>query len=356
MLKKLIWTLTGGFLVTFALAVPSADRGAQLRPPVPIEPIGGIVDAFRDHDVVGLSAGEGHGDVRGTEFVVALIRDPRFAAANVDVVMENGNARHQDLIDRYIHGEDVPHAELRRVWDDTTQPQVINPVGEIPPVYRDLRMVNATLPPARHHRAVLGDPPIDWSAVRSRDDFQKWLAQRDSSGAEMIQEQILARGRKALAVYGGGHLQRRQQATNYKMEHPLAQTVISLLDRAGVKTFVVVTVGERDAVASWPVPGYATIRGTELGAEIIPPGSLPRIEVKPDGSLAPIPRDRWIDLRAEEQIDALLYLGPRSTLREPELPRTLCTDPGYLENRLQRMAIAGLPPPEFDRLKKFCGR
>ncbi|HEV3139913.1 MAG TPA: hypothetical protein VGY57_05335, partial [Vicinamibacterales bacterium] len=164
------------------------------------------------------------------------------------------------------------------------------------------------------------------------------------------------RARKALAVYGGGHLQRRQQATNYKMDNPLAQTVISLLDRARVNTFVVTTVGERETVALWPVPALAVIRGTTLGAEIVPQGGLPRVEVKPDGTFVPIAREQWIDLKEEDQINAFLYLGPKSTLRELQLPPSLCTDPGYLDNRLQRMALAGLPRSETDRLKKFCGR
>jgi hypothetical protein len=172
----------------------------------------------------------------------------------------------------------------------------------------------------------------------------------------MIQREILARGRKALAIYGGGHLQRRQQASNYRMDSPLAQTVISLLDRAGVKTFVISSLSERDDVKSWPVPSLATIRGTTLGAEIIPQGSLPRVEVKPDGTFVPIPRDQWIDLKQEEQIDAVLYLGSSSTIGERPLPRSLCTDPGYLEQRLQRMAIAGLPKGEMDRLKNFCAK
>ncbi|HEX6463775.1 MAG TPA: hypothetical protein VFZ98_04960 [Vicinamibacterales bacterium] len=322
----LVALTTGGWLV-----VAQTPRPA----PKPVEPIGAILDAFRDHDVVGLSDGRTHGD---------------------EIAMENGNARYQGVMDRYIRGEDVSFAELRHVWDDTTQPQIVNGTDYIHPVYVALRAINAKLARAQQHRAILGDPPIDWAIVHTREEFQRWLEQRDSSGAAMIQREILAKGRKALAIYGGGHLQRKQQASNYKMDHPLAQTVISLLDRAGVKTFVVSTIGERDFVKPWSAPALALVRGTTFGAEVIPQGRLPRVELKPDGTSVQVPRDRWVDLAWEDQIDAVLFLGPDSNLRNRALPQSLCTDPGYLDNRLERMAIAGLPPPEIDRLRKFCGR
>lgn len=333
----------------------NAQQGA--RPALtPHEPIGAILDAFLDHDVIGLSDGRTHGDEEAMVFRVALIRSLRFVAMPIDIVVENGNARYQDVMDRYVRGEAVGFGELRHVWDDTTQPQTVNGTDDIPPVYVALREINRSLPRARQHRAILGDPPIDWSLIHTHDEFQVWLAQRDASGAAMIQREILTRGRKALAIYGGGHLQRKQQASNYKMDHPLAQTVISLLDRASARTFVISGVGERDEVRSWPVPALALIRGTTFGAEVIAQGGLPRVDVKPDGTFVPIPRDQWIDLTEEEQIDAVLYLGPNSTLRVRPLPPSLCTDPGYLDNRLQRMAIAGLPASEAERLKAFCAK
>jgi len=321
--------------------------------PAPVEPIGALLDAFKTYDVVGLSAGEGHGDVRGPAFVVSLIRDPRFAATSIDVVMENGNSRYQDVMDRFTSGDDVPYADLRRVWDDTTQPQVTTGDGEIPEVYRALRDVNRTLPPARWHRALLGDPPIEWERVATAADFRTWLERRDPSGADVVRREAIAKGRHALLFYGSGHLQRRQQATNYVMTNPLAETVVSLLAGAGVKTLVVTTIGERDAVRGWPVPSLAFIRGTTLGAENVPQGSLPRVSIQ-NGAFVPIPRDQWVELRMEEQIDAVLYLGPASTRRLAPPPTSICADRAWVDVRLKRMALAGVPPSEAAQLKALC--
>lgn len=93
-------------LPVFAAASILAQETATPRPAVPIEPIAAIIDAFRTHNVVAL--GEPHGNEQGHAFRLALIRDPRFAATVNDIVVECGNARYQDLMDRFIRGEDVP--------------------------------------------------------------------------------------------------------------------------------------------------------------------------------------------------------------------------------------------------------
>ena len=89
-----------------------------------IDPIQGIVDAFRTHTVVALGEGA-HGDNQSAAFRLALIRDPRFTNIVNDIVVESGSARYQLLMDRYIDGEDVPPLELRRAWQDSTMPNTI---------------------------------------------------------------------------------------------------------------------------------------------------------------------------------------------------------------------------------------
>ena len=58
----------------------------------------------------------------------------------------------------------------------------------------------------------------------------------------------------------------------------------------------------------------------------------------------------------EDQFDAVLYLGPASTLRYTPLSPTICSDRGYVETHLQRMAIARLPKSETDKLTELCAR
>jgi hypothetical protein len=347
--------ILGAILLVVGWARFAVGQEAPRKPIAPIEPIAAIADAFKTHPVIGLQAGIGHSDARGFAFIISLLRDPRIQAMGMDVAMENANARYQGVMDRYTRGEDVPYSELRHVWDDTTQPQTTTGIGDINPLYRAIREINATLPHDRQLRALLGDPPIEWENVHNRADFDKWLALRDSSGAGVIQRESLAKGRRALVVYGFGHLQRRQQASNYNMDSEVAQTVISLLERARVKTFIVGTGDETNGMEGWTVPSLALLRGTTLGAADVPENPMPRVTVQKDGSLVPVPRDQWIQIRIEEQMDAMVYLGPKSTAPPPPpLSPSICSDPGYLDTRLARMALTGIPQFEADRLEQFC--
>jgi hypothetical protein len=161
-------------------------------------------------------------------------------------------------------------------------------------------------------------------------DFQRWLELRDSFPAEQIRRDVLAKGRHALALFGGGHLQRKQQATNYQMDHPLAQTVVSLVERGGASTFLVHTRFEEPAARGWPTPSLAIIGGTDLGAQPVPEGSIPRVSIGADGRIIPLPPDQWISLRQEEQFDAIVYTGaaaPAPALRQLSVTIRLSSEP-----------------------------
>jgi hypothetical protein len=333
----------------------AAGQSLPPKPPVPIDAISAIVAAFGSYPVVGLSP-SGHDDERASAFVVALIRDPRFAVLANDIVVEGASGRYQDTMDRYLRGENVSAAELRKVWDDTTQQQFPGPMwtGEVPALPRAVREMNAQMPVGRKLRVLLGDPPIEWEHVHTPADYRQWLEQRDSYPAAVIQREVIAKQRRGLVLFGGMHLQRKQQVTNYQMDDPRAQTVISLVERAGTKTFIIRAGSERDGMQGWSAPSLAILRGTTLGARDEPPGSLPRVTIK-NGTFVPIPREQWISMRYEDQTDALIYLGPSSEKTVAAVSRDICHDTAYIHIRLKRMALTGLPPSESARLRQLCG-
>jgi hypothetical protein len=342
-------------------SVPAAlAQAPPLRPPVPVEPIAAIVDAFRTHDVVGVS--DPHGNVQMQAWLLSLVRDPRFAAAVDDIVIETASARYQDAIDRFVRGDDVPRDVLRKAWEEHT---VVNSIGlQAEEFIRAVRMVNAAPGSGRKLRVIAGDPPIDWDNVTSRDDHRRWIELRDTYPADLIRRQVLDRGRRALVIYGQGHLQRRQIVSNYDMSTWQAQTIVSLLARdPAVRIFTVWTLMDRNAelpegVASWQVPSVAAMRGTTLGAKDFGTydrglGEGTRFAVR-NGQLIPLPRNEWQAMRMEDQFDAILYLGPPSSLTNGEVAAALCQDQRYMEIRLQRLARFA-PPVELENLKKACG-
>ena len=350
-----------GIRYALALGLIGAALSAQQNtttPAVPTDPVPAILEAFRLHEVVAL--GDAHGNQQARTFLKSLVRDSRFASTVNDIVVEFGNARYQTLVDRYVNGATVPRDSLRQVWQNTTVANEI-PVDE--EFFQVVRAVNATLPRARRLRVLLGDPPIDWTEVHDRTDHYRWLAMRDSYPAALIQVEVLAKRRRALLVYGQLHFQRLNVMSNLDMQDWRMQTIVSLLERAGpTRVFTIWNVDDALAavqpdVASWRAPSLAIIRGTKVGAAdatvFVP--SPARFTFRGDSTVQ-VPRDQWRTLRAEDELDAVLYLGPRSAMKEVPLSTGFCSDPRYIEERLRRIALTGIPQAEADRVKQLCGR
>lgn len=344
-----------------SLVSAAAAEGVAPSPAVPVDPIGAIIDAFRSHSVVALP--DAHGNEQSHAFLVSLIRDPRFGATVNDIVVEFGSARYQNVIDQFVRGEDVPYESLRMVWQDITMG---NGAADLPineDFFRAVRALNASLPREHQLRVLLGEPPIDWENVHTREDHRKWLAMRDSYPAALIQLEVIARERKALLVYGELHFQRKQVVTNYEMKDPQAQAIVSILEHnTPTRVFVIWGISDSAAgmlsdVASWNAPSLALVRGTVLGAADFGVyssfGSTAIRFAVGEGQVAPIPRDEWRTLRAEDQFDAVLYLGPLAAMTESKLAPALCQDSAYIEMRMGRIAIAG-PRVEADRLTQYC--
>jgi len=347
------------FLVS-SVSVAAAQTSAP-APPTPSEPFAGILDAFKTHSVVAVS--DPHGNVQMHVFLLSLIRDQRFPDAVNDIVIETASARYQDAIDRFVRGDDLSREVLRKAWEEHSVPTG-GLSGQTEEFIRAVRAVNTSLPDARKLRVIAGDPPIDWENVTSPQDHRRWIELRDFYPADLIRRQVLDRGRRALVIYGQGHLQRRQIVSNYDMSTWQAQTVASLVERdAGVRIFNVWTLFNMnaelaDSIASWHVPSLAIMKGTTLGARDFGVydrglGDGTRFAVR-NGQLVPLPREQWTMLRMEDQFDALLYLGPPASLTYGTIPAELCHDSRFVETRLQRLARFA-PPVEVENFKRGCG-
>ena len=281
-------------------------------PAVPLEPVAAMVDALRTHSVVAVTAG--HGEARGYAFAQLLLHDPRFIAAINDIVIEEGSARYQDVADRFVRGDNVPMASLRHVWRDTTQPGLglDRPWEEF---FTTVRGVNASLPAARKIRVLLGDPPIEWENVKTPQEHRRWIEMRDTFPADLIQREVLAKGRHALLTYGSMHFQRKNIVANYESEGRRKRSSAGSRTRGARRcsrssrptcrrSSRTPRRGRRPAWRSSAAPCSGrrtspTLHGDEaMGRFAIRDG-------KPDFS-APIPRDQWKTLRAEDQFDAVL--------------------------------------------------
>ena len=324
------------FLLLIGPAAAQQARPWQLA--VPVDPITTILEAFRTNQLVALGEGT-HNNEQGHRFRLALIRDPRFAATVQDIVVEFGNARYQPLMDRFVRGEEVPSDSLRVVWQNTTQPHEVWDVPIYEEFFRAVRDVNLRLPEGRRLRVLLGDPPIDWDSVWTIEDDT-----RDRHPADLIRREVLARGRRALLIWGHMHLQRRDVWTNYSDSSP-TDLLLPILEReTGTRVFSIWTNTDADLeflqpdVASWPAPSLAFLRGTVFGASDFTfywPHEDEREEMR-DGKAVTVPRERWRTLRMEDQFDAVLYLAHPMRITYARPSAALCADSAYIAMRSRR--------------------
>ena len=318
-----------------AFAVTTYAQPAAPPDAVPADAIPAILDLFKTYEVVGLGEGP-HGNLEGHAFRLALLRHPRFPEMVDDILVEMGTARYQAVMDRYIRGETVPHQELRRAWEDTTNPGT----GPDNPIYQEffaaVRDVNKTLPDAKKLRVLLGDPPIAWEFVRNRTDLRRWNMQRDSHAVAVLRRESLSQQRRALVIYGDGHFQGRGFPA-------LSLTV--LIERAGVK---MITISPRFAnlieiqpsVARWKTPSFAMIRGTAIGQKFY-------------AQFYPMPpAPGWNTVLMQDQFDAVLYLSAKPPTMS-RIPKSLCVDAAYMKMRIARLNAVN--PAAVDGFKKLCG-
>jgi hypothetical protein len=334
----------GGLLAVLTLCATATTVSAQNppgRPATPVDPIDAIIKAFDSYSIVALGEGP-HGNEQGHDFRLRLLRDPRFAATVNDIVVESGSARYQDVVDRYMQGEEVRTDTMRDVFESTVTP---TPVWDRPmyaEFFRAIRALNRVLPRDRQLRVLLGDPAIDWNVVKTWDEYLVLLRQRDSHPSGVIRREVLAKSRRALVIYGDGHLQA-------KTERP-PLSMAAFLEAAGARVFTITTTfadlsAFQPDVTSWRVPAFALLRGTRIGAASYerffgPPPPVPFFQGHP---------------RIEDHFDAVLYLGPESSMTLGALSYPRCADPAYVQMRVERMVLSGMMPASVsDRLKSEC--
>ena len=300
------------------------------------------------------------------DFFVTVIRHPRFAKEVGNVVVEFGTATHQDILDRYINGGDVSYAELRSVWSDV--------VGWSPTVtglgyvnfFVQVRTINLSLPPEQRVRVWLGEPVIDWPKVKTREDVIPAMSQRDSYPASIIKREILAKGKKALVIYGNAHFGMPGMPLDPTTGDPISGKALrTLVEEDYPNAFFIVmpywgfvqkdcSAAFERAYGDWPTPALAfPVRGSTIedalrkpGCHASPPGAVFDMPNKTEAELAEI---RAKVALAEENMlsgmngDALLYLGPAATLtRTPQEP-SIYLDAAYRAEINRRNQIRGLP-------------
>lgn len=326
-------------------AQPSAKMATVT--PATARVMDGIFAGFQNHPLVAL--GDAYGLAQEQDFYAAILRDPRFARDIGNLVVEFGGAAQQKTIDRYVNGEDVPYAELRRVWTDV--------VGWVPTVtyqgfvniYATVRAVNMTLPKDRRIKVWLGEPVIDWTKIATAEQWRPLLRQRDSNPAALIEREILAKGKKSLVIYGTGHLSKSL------VTYGTGDTVGSLrtiVEREHPGAFFIVmpyTGYHEDACSVRLEKGFGhtapalltPVAGTALEKRIRQPGCNATDPSQVAGSPAEKQKALadYLETNFALSGDALLYFGPKAALVRSPTMMDMYLDSGLRKEMERRYRI-----------------
>lgn len=323
----------------------------------PTDGVTGLLDLFERFPLVAL--GEMHGVEQGANFILDLVRHPSFAGRVNAIVVEFGNAFHQQVADAYVAGAEVPMSAVRRIWHDFAG--AAGPWGARQPIYEQffaaVRASNQALPPDQRIRVLLGDPPVDWSAIRTREDAHAVRRGRDEHFASVVERMVLDRGQRALLLAGIFHMFRvtahEVAIRRPEWNPPAHESVTQILERGhrGTTYVVMPHPGEPDVetlaqlearLASWPSPGLAAVGNTWLGA--LPAASMfgggnTRL-FWPGGTLTKPYAGSSVTLG--DVIDAYLYLGPAAayTWSKPNFTPVDDEDRAEVE---RRAALLGEP-------------
>lgn len=310
-------------LMTLAmpLAAGAAANPAKAPAAADVAAVDGILAAFEEADIVTL--GERPWSKLDADFRIQLVTDPRFAERVDDIVVEFANARHQATLDAYVLDNAlISRDSLSRVWQDGAEPGAWDS-----PVYayfiETIRRMNQILPREQRVRILAGEPPYDWSAIRSRED----LVAYGSPGThvlDIVSREVLAKGRKALMIYSARNFFRSDRGLGSRRNLTLALEATHPTRRV----FVVGTVPEHSPAAA--------------ALDSIVPGPERPVLVRLDRSKAGTWPARRIYEFADGSLggmaDALLYFGGMDDRRErPDASVT--RNPAYVQEVARRKGL-----------------
>ncbi len=340
------------FAAILTAAAGQAQTPEQAKPrgsnPIPEPAIPAILAAFDKYEVVGLPAAHGFKDV--DDFILTLIRNPAFSEKVNDIAVECGNTLYQPVLDRYIAGEDVPFAEARKAWRNTSQFMCsTSPFFE--QLFPLVRALNQKIPLGKRLRVLACDPALDWDQVKARADFPKDY-DRDTTAATVMEKEVFAKHRKALMLFGIYHLTHAADPKDpsavsiYEKEHPNLTFVVSDLGTFDTDSPAL----SSSPFVSWPIPSFARAKSTWLGAldlsAFLPAG----IAIDKDCNVH-MSNPKSLQRPMEDFVDAFLYFGPQDLRLKEQIPADVTSDSDYMMELQRREAMSGFP--RIVTLKEF---
>jgi hypothetical protein len=307
-------------LASFYMMQQPVSAPAASMPPRVQDATAAMIDAINTHTIV--MFGETHANKQEYAWLCSLVRDSAFHARVDDIVIEFGNSLYQKSVDRWIAGEDVPMTQVEKAWRN-----VVGAVGPVSPVYAQFyEAVRESNRMSGSHkiRLLLGDPYADWEKITDAEGLGPFVTHRDEWYAQVVKDEVLAKGHRALLIMGAGHFRRSNGPGLIEQK----------LRASGADLYLVMfgtnVVGAYDNVDprfdSWKTPVIVALAGNWVG-------DLPAIPVLTGGM------GQTSSLKMEAAADAMLYVGPRDSLTSVNVPASELENSDYGKEINRRLVI-----------------
>jgi len=188
-----------------------------------------IASLFDEYKIVAI--GERHDNQDLHDLYLTLIRDERIQDRVDDIVLEYGNSLYQDILDRYVYGDDVEFEQVQRVWRNVFVSQMLQyGVDSFAEMVQIVRRINVTLPDKKKIRILAGGVPFDWEKPDLKNRFNAFFRAnpRDPHYARIVLSEVLDRNRKALLISGSVHL-KKTSTVPVMIEQQYPNSVYSIL-------------------------------------------------------------------------------------------------------------------------------
>lgn len=296
-----------------------------------------IIQTFQNCNIIGLGEG-GHHLENSHHFFQKMFDNKKIQEIINIVIVEFANTDYQDILDRYILGEEVPINELRKVWRESTQS--VGRFGEAT-IYFELlekiRTVNLSLSENNKIRVLGGDPPIDWKAVNSLEDYNKSNSQRDIYPAELAIEYGINRSMKVLVIYAEYHITKIIDKT--ASGHPSITTYVNDRYPGAMKVIAVLDPQEfqlEEQTKNWPL--YSII-DLDMGEICNLPAEKYFTQLfNKEGRVT-----LFEGYKIKELFDAFLYVGPSSSWKRVDFPKSVFSDDEWNKLNRRRKILGNTP-------------
>lgn len=289
----------------------------------------GVKAAYAQHQVVAI--GDYHWNNRVMAEVNGLLQHPEFLHQVKQLVVEFGNARHQQAMDDYLNGKTDDELVL-----DAARRDALFFTAWMPEVYADffkiVRAYNLSVNEEKRVKVWLAESPFYWERITGHDQWQQ-AANHKTDGFVNAAQQAMASGDKVFMVFGAFHLLNIEPQPKTG-----ALPMATLLKHAYPnKIFTVWPITEpqiNEALSSLAVPSLlptAVPAASELKlVDILPKARirLGRLERKEDS--------------VQKLIDGLLYVGPSERLNQ--FPESIMQDQAWLTEMEARLNMVGGRP------------